>query len=389
MAQPLRAPTQGWSAPQSQLTTAAFGRSVIQREAESLLRIAHDLDEHSFERAVSLLHACRGNVIVSGMGKAGLIGQKIAATMASTGTPSHFLHPAEAIHGDLGRVQTGDIALMLSHSGETEEVVKLLPSLAFSRVPVLAITGRPTSKLAQGAAIVLSLGNLEEADPLGLAPTTSTTAMLALGDALAVAVSRRKSFRPEDFARYHPGGSLGRKLARVEEVMRPLRTCRLARQNQTVRDVFVSQGKPGRRSGAILVRNHDDRLVGIFTDSDLARLLETQRDAQLDQPISTVMTSGPVTVRHGTSLAVAIRELQTRKISELPIVDEQGRPIGLIDITDVVAGAQDDVDADRSSAESPVDSPSIQGTSCSPNAGSSNDSKPRIISLPNRNEVDS
>ena len=386
MAQPFRASHDSMLNRETVSDASAIdvGRSVLEQEARALQSLAEELDGESFHRAVSLLHACRGNVIVSGMGKAGLIAQKIAATLASTGTPSHFLHPAEAIHGDLGRVQRGDVAVILSHSGETEEVVRLLPSLAFSRVPVLAITGRESSRLAQDAAITLCIGSLREAGSLALAPTTSTTAMLALGDALAVAVSQRKRFTPEDFARYHPGGSLGRQLSRVEEVMRPLNECRVAGEDQTVREVFVSQGKPGRRSGAILVTNAAFQLVGIFTDSDLARLLESQRDSQLDQPIASVMTRNPVSVVTGTLLPEAIRELRSRKISELPVVDHNRCPNGLIDITDVVACMPSEA------TESEFDStrePANPAPHSDTEADDESNSLPRIISLPNRKDV--
>jgi arabinose-5-phosphate isomerase len=313
-----------------------IGRRVIQHEGRALVNLAAQLDE-AFCRAVACLEACRGSVIVSGMGKAGLIGQKIAATLASTGTRSHFLHPAEAIHGDLGRIHADDVLLLLSHSGETEEVLRLLPSLADLGVPILAITGRPRSRLARGSTVTLWIGQLEEAGRLRLAPTTSTTAMLALGDALALATSQRRGFTPDDFARFHPGGSLGRQLTRVEEVMRPLHECRVATHDLTVRHVLVSRGRPGRRSGAVLLVDHQGVLAGIFTDSDLARLLEQQRDQLLDEPISRVMTSSPTTVAQGTMMAAAVDILTARKISELPVVDDQRHPMGLIDITDVVA----------------------------------------------------
>jgi arabinose-5-phosphate isomerase len=275
-------------------------------------------------------------VIVSGMGKAGLIGQKIAATLASTGTRSHFLHPAEAIHGDLGRIHTDDAVLILSFSGRTEEVVRLLPSLTHFRVPVVAITGRTDSPLARQATVVLDLGSIEEACPLKLAPTTSTTAMLAVGDALAIVLSRLRQFSADDFARYHPGGNLGRRLTRVEDAMRPLAECRLASDRDTLRRALAEQSRPGRRTGAIMVTDAEGKLAGIFTDSDLARLLEANREAALDGPLVDVITRQPASVAVGTSLATACDLLSRRKISELPVVNDLGQPVGLIDITDVV-----------------------------------------------------
>jgi arabinose-5-phosphate isomerase len=312
-----------------------MARDVVRSEARGLLRLAERLDTQ-FCRALDLLIDCTGSVIVTGMGKAGLVGQKISATLASTGTHSHFLHPGEAIHGDLGRIHQDDAVLALSMSGQTEEVVRLLPSLQAFGVPVVAVTGNPTSPLARGAAITVNLGPIEEACTLGLAPSTSTTAMLAVGDALALVVSRMRQFGPLDFARFHPGGSLGRKLARVEDVMRPLESCRVAAHGRTVREVLVEVGRPGRRTGAVMLTDTAGVLTGIFTDSDLARLVERQRDGALDEPIRNVMTRSPAAVRTGSLVAEAVQVLVQRKISELPVMDPRGRPVGLIDITDMV-----------------------------------------------------
>lgn len=310
------------------------GRDILLQEGNALLALAGRLDGE-FCRAVDLVYGCRGSVIVSGMGKAGLIGQKIVATLASTGTPAHFLHPAEAVHGDLGRVHGEDVVLMLSQSGETEEVARLLPSLRALGVPILAITARADSALGHAATVVLEMGSLEEACPLGLAPSTSTTAMLALGDALALVVSRMRNFGRDDFARFHPAGMLGRRLSKVEDYMRPLDECRVAPADQTVRAVFVGVSRPGRRSGAIMLTDREGRLAGIFTDSDLARLFERRRDADLDQPIAQVMTAHPRTVPLGARMTEAVAILAQCKISELPVVDSVGRPLGMLDITDV------------------------------------------------------
>jgi arabinose-5-phosphate isomerase len=311
----------------------SLARRILRAEARGLQGLADRLGD-SFCEAVQRLFACRGDVIVSGMGKAGLVGQKIAATLASTGTRSHFLHPGEAIHGDLGRVHRDDAMLVLSFSGETEEITRLLPSLRDHAI--IAITGRPASSLARAATVTLDLGPIEEACTLGLAPSTSTTAMLAVGDALALVMSRMRSFGPQDFVRFHPGGSLGRKLAKVEEVMRALDQCRVARETRSVRDVLVNGRRPGRRTGATMLTDVRGRLTGIFTDSDLARLLEARRDDCVDQPIRHVMTHSPKTVVEGTRMSEALHLLAQRKISELPVIDRQGRPIGMIDITDVV-----------------------------------------------------
>lgn len=318
-----------------------YARQILELESRALAAVARRLDE-DFCRAVDCIYHCRGSVIVTGMGKAGLVGQKIMATLASTGTRSHCLHPAEAVHGDLGRVHADDVVLVLSQSGETEEVLRLIPSLVDLKIPILAITSRRDSTLAHAATVSIVLGAVQEACPLGLAPSTSTTAMLAVGDALALVVSQMKHFSSEDFARFHPAGSLGRRLAKVQHHMRPLEQCRVASENQTIREVFVAASMPGRRSGAIMLVDAEGRLSGIFTDSDLARLFERRRDDRLDRPIGEVMTRRPCTVPVGAMMSDAIAILGERKISELPVVDDQGLPAGLIDITDVVGMLPED-----------------------------------------------
>jgi arabinose-5-phosphate isomerase len=329
-----------------------LAREIIRTEGQALLALALRLGDE-FCEAIEILFRCHGSVIVSGIGKAGLVGQKIAATLASTGTRSHFLHPSEAIHGDLGRVHHDDAVLMLSFSGETEEITRLLPSL--EAVPIVAVTGHADSTLARAAAVTLKLGRIREACTLGLAPSTSTTAMLALGDALALVMSRMRNFGPHDFVRFHPGGSLGRRLAKVDEIMRPLAECRVAQEGQSVREVFVRVSRPGRRTGAIMLVDEQGALTGIFTDSDLARLLEQNRDACIDGPMHAVMTHSPKTVPSGTLMSGAIEILAERRISELPVIDAQGRPCGLIDITDLVGWLPVDGGAEQSAqaADSP------------------------------------
>ncbi len=318
-----------------------YAREIIQIEAHTLLAVAGRL-EGEFCRAVELLYACQGSVIVTGMGKAGLIGQKISATLASTGTRSHFLHPGEAFHGDLGRIHRSDLVLVLSQSGETGEVTQLLPSLCEFGVPILAITGQRNSTLGRAAEVIIDLGPVQEACSLGLAPSTSTTAMLAIGDALALVTSRMRQFRAEDFARFHPGGSLGRKLSKVEDHMRPIDQCRLTGEQTSVRDTFAIRTGRARRTGAIMITDSDGRLRGIFTDSDLARLFENHREGALDGPIRDVMTPHPCSVPSGSMLNDALEILAERKISELPVVDAAGRPVGMLDITDIAAWLPDD-----------------------------------------------
>jgi arabinose-5-phosphate isomerase len=318
--------------PEEQLRAA---REIVRREAAGVWKVSYRLNS-SFCEAVKLLFTCKGSAIVTGMGKAGIIGQKIAATLSSTGTRAHFLHPAEAFHGDLGCLHPNDVVVMLTQSGETAEVVQLLPSLRDFGVPLVAVTAARLSTVGQAASVVIELGELEEVCSLGLAPSTSTTAMLAVGDALALVVSKMRNFQADDFARFHPGGALGRRLSRVDDIMRPLTDCRQASDALTVREVIVASSKPGRRSGAIMLTDASGRLTGLFTDSDLARLFERRDEAALDRPIRKVMAGRPTTVRSGTRVADAVALLAKRKFSELPVVDKAGQPIGLVDVTDVV-----------------------------------------------------
>lgn len=311
------------------------GREVIRLEGEALVDLSRHLDP-SFCSAVDLVASCEGSIVVTGMGKAGLVGQKIAATLSSTGSRSHFLHPAEAVHGDLGCLHHQDVLLALSNSGETEEICQLLPTVTRLRVPIIAVTSTDRNTLASRSDVVIQIGKLREACPWGLAPSTSTTAMLAVGDALALVASTQRGFTPQQFAVFHPAGSLGRQLRTVGELMRPLKNLRVARETDTVRDVFVRFSNFGRRSAAILLLDEAGRLAGMFTDSDLARLLERRRDAAFDSPISAVMNSTPLTLRPESTFAEVVDLLADRKISEVPVVDDDRRPVGLIDITDVI-----------------------------------------------------
>ncbi|MGC4006068.1 MAG: KpsF/GutQ family sugar-phosphate isomerase [Pirellulales bacterium] len=325
-------PPPGTMSPHDQLR---YAREVLQLEAQAVELAASRLDTE-FCRAADMLFGCTGNVMVCGIGKAGLIGQKLTATLASTGTKAHFLHPAEAIHGDLGRIDAHDVALVLSQSGETEEITRLLPHLKTLNVPIVALTAKRGSSLGKAANVTIELGPLREACSLGLAPSVSTTVMLALGDALSLVVSRMRAFAREDFYRFHPGGALGRKLAKVEDAMRPLSDCRITDCSHTVREIFAAAKLPRRRTGAIMIVDLQGILRGIFTDSDLAKLFESRRDDILDQPIRTAMTKRPRTVPAGAMLSDALEILAERRISELPVVDADGRPVGMIDITDVL-----------------------------------------------------
>ncbi|MDZ4684586.1 MAG: KpsF/GutQ family sugar-phosphate isomerase [Planctomycetaceae bacterium] len=319
-------------APIEQLRAA---RGIIQHEGQALLDVAKRLDV-AFCDAVALLAGCRGCVIVTGVGKAGLIGQKLVATLCSTGTRSFFMHPTEALHGDFGCLGSDDVLLVLSHSGETDEVCQLLPLIRGLKLPLVAITAHAQSTLGSQADVTIALGRLTEAGLHGLPPTTSTTAMLAVGDALALVVAESRQFTPQQFGRLHPAGSLGRRLTAVRDVMRQGNELRIAVATSTVREVFTTLCRPGRRTGAVMLVDDDGLLSGLFTDSDLARLLEQRRDQQLDRPIAEVMTAGPLTLSQDAILEEAVQLLSSRRLSELPVIDDERRPVGLIDITDVI-----------------------------------------------------
>lgn len=321
--------------PATEVDQLREAREMLRHASQALADLSRRLDTR-FCEAVSLLQNCAGSVIVTGMGKAGLIGRKLAATLSSTGTRALFLHPAEAVHGDLGCVRHDDVVLALSNSGESEEISRLLPLFARSGVPIVAITARASSTLGRASAITLELGPLREAGQFGLAPTTSTTAMLALGDALALVVSRMRGFTRERFGHFHPAGSLGRQLQSVSEVMRSGDQLRIAVETATIREVFVNIRKSGRRTGAVMLVDGDGRLSGLFTDSDLVRLLEDRREAEIDLPIAGAMTARPKTIAPDAPLADAISLLSQHHISELPVIDGDGRPVGLVDITDLI-----------------------------------------------------
>ncbi len=319
-----------------------YARTVLETEAEALLAVRDRLDE-AFERAVETILRCRGSVIVTGMGKAGLVGQKIAATLASTGTRAHPLHPAEALHGDLGRISREDVVLALSYSGETEEVVRLIEPIRRLGAPLIAITGRGQSQLARGADIAIVLGTLAEACPLGLAPSTSTTAMMAVGDALAFALSKARRFAPEQFAAFHPAGSLGKLSSSVRTIMRTGNAMRIAHTGRSVREAIIEAHRPGRRTGAILIVDGSGRLRGIFTDGDLVRLLGQQHDDPLGLPIDAVMTRSPRTIHCSATVRDAVELLSAGKYSQLPVLDDDGKPVGIVDITDVISLIPDEI----------------------------------------------
>jgi arabinose-5-phosphate isomerase len=322
-------------APRQESERLAFARAIVRGEAAALELVAQRLDA-AFLHAVNLCYRCVGRIAITGTGKSADVGQKMAGTLNSTGTRAYVLDATRAVHGDLGMIHPNDVVLALSYSGESEEIVRMLGPLRQLAHAIVALTGNGASTLARAADVALVLGPLEEVCPLGLAPSTTTTAMIAVGDALAFVLSRMREFTREDFARYHPAGSLGRQLVKVEAVMRRGQELRLASCDDTVRQVFASARRRGRRTGAVMLTDTDGRLCGFFTDSDLARLFEQRRDSALDRPIREVMTPQPHTVPPGTRVADAVEMLRRHKISELPVVDAAGKPVGLLDITDLI-----------------------------------------------------
>jgi len=313
----------------------AQAAEVIRLEAETIAGLAENLDQR-FEQAVDLILACKGMVIVTGVGKARLVGAKLSATLASTGTPSTVLHPTEAMHGDLGTIRENDVVLVLSNSGETEEIKQLMPFVRRNGARVIAMTGDPGSSLGKLADCVLDIGRVEEACPLNLAPTASTSAMLALGDALAMVVLAERGFEREDYARYHPAGSLGRRLMRVDEVMRTGASLPLVACGTTVTQVLIDTTRTPGRPGAALVVDEDGKLAGIFTDGDLRRLLEKGSLEKLHSAVDEYMGRDPKTLAPDQLAEEAHRLLREHKIDQAPVVDKGGRPVGLIDVQDLL-----------------------------------------------------
>lgn len=308
-------------------------RRVFDIEAKAVRELKNGLGA-DFRRAVEIIMSCKGRVVVTGMGKAGIIGQKLSATLASTGTPSLFLHSAEAIHGDLGRVTREDSVVILSNSGETDEVKRLLPLLKKMGAKVVSITGNGSSSLAKYSDAVLNTCVKKEACPLGLAPTSSTTAMLAMCDALAVCLVELRDFKEQDFAFYHPGGALGKRLLlKVEDIMRKGAANPVVRENAKVSAVLLKITQA--RAGSASVVDAKGRLSGIFTDGDLRRNLKSGSQIT-GLCVKDVMTRDPVKVRPQMLAAEAVRLLQEKKIDELPVVDDRSRPVGLLDVQDLL-----------------------------------------------------
>mgnify|MGYP001419369932 CR=1 FL=1 len=311
----------------------AIAKKVLKIERDALDSLLTRVDG-DFEKIVTLMYKVTGRVIVTGMGKPGFIAQKISATLSSTGTPSLYLHPAEALHGDLGRVTKDDLILALSNSGETEEIIKFLPIVKKIGAKLVSMTGNTQSTLARFSDYVIDTSVKREACPLGLAPTTSTTAMLAMGDALAVALLDKKGFKEKDFAFFHPGGILGKRLLlTVGDIMRKGSANPVVSAEMTVQKVLFTITKC--RAGSASVVDARGRIVGIFTDGDLRRHLKSNARV-IDCPVKGVMTKNPTTIKKDRLAAEAFEILRSKRIDELPVVDDKKRPIGLLDVQDIL-----------------------------------------------------
>jgi len=313
-----------------------YAREVIQSEAEAISSVAPIIDA-SFAQACEMIYNCSGSCIVSGIGKAGIIGQKISATLASTGTPSHFLHPAEAVHGDLGRLRKNDIVIVLSYGGETDEVTLLINLVKQLQIKLIAITGDSNSTLSKHSDIVLCMGKVSEACPLGVAPSVSTACMLAIGDALAFSVMKARNFSVEDYVRFHPGGSLGSKLMTVEQSMmfKPGEKLPIAEATDTIKQL-LEKTSDVKRHGAVMVVDKDGKLAGIITDADLRRLMTGQGHKAFDFKAGDIMTADCKKIRADALAAEATAIFHKYRIDELPVVDARNKPVGLIDVQDIV-----------------------------------------------------
>jgi len=307
-------------------------KRVLRVESEAIASLIDRLDAR-FEEAVELLHACKGRVVVTGLGKSGLVGRKLAATFASTGTPALFLHTGEALHGDLGMLTAGDVMLAISTSGETAELIELLETVKRLGVPLLALTANPKSTLAQASKIVLDIAVKEEACSLNLAPTASTAAAMAMGDALAIALLERRGFKEEDFAALHPGGRLGNKLRRVESLMHQGENAPRVLPTTKMPDVIYEMSRKG--LGLAAVTEPDGKLLGIITDGDLRRVMQKRQENVLALTAADCMTKNPITLSRRELAASALRVMEEKKITSLLITDPAGKLEGVLHIHDL------------------------------------------------------
>ena len=307
-------------------------RRVLQIEAQAIADVLARLDA-TFERAVDALFACTGRVVVTGMGKSGLIGRKVSATLASTGTPSLYLHPAEALHGDLGMLVRKDVLLAISYGGETEEIIALLERVKRLEIKMVTLTGNARSTLADASDVVLDVSVKEEACSLNLAPTASTTVSMAVGDALAVALLERRGFKHDDFADLHPGGRLGKKLLRVENLMHGGEALPRVAVNTPMPDVIYEMSKKG--LGITTVLDGDGRLAGVLTDGDLRRLMQKHKGAALEMTAGQCMIGTPQTILKGELASAALNLMERRKILAVVVVDHDGRALGVVHLHDL------------------------------------------------------
>ncbi len=313
-----------------------YARKVIQSEAQAIMAVVPIVDG-AFAEAAQMIYDCKGSVILSGIGKAGIIGQKISATLASTGTPSHFLHPAEAVHGDLGRLREEDIVMVLSHGGETDEITRLINLVKQLQIRLIAITGDGDSTLSSHSDVILCMGKMSEACPLGVAPSVSTTCMLAVGDALALTVMKARDFSVEDYVRFHPGGSLGAGLMTVEQSMMLKQGEKLpiAKVDDTIKQL-LEKTEDVKRHGAVMIVDENGILAGIITDADIRRLMAKEQKRIFDIKVGDVMTAGCKKIRANALAAEATAIFHKYRVDELPVIDNDGRPVGLIDVQDIV-----------------------------------------------------
>jgi arabinose-5-phosphate isomerase len=313
-----------------------YAKEVIKAEADAISSVMPIVDA-AFAEAVKMIYNCSGSCIVSGIGKAGIIAQKISATLASTGTPSHFLHPAEAVHGDLGRLRKNDVVIVLSYGGETDEVTRLINLVKQLEIRLIAITGDSDSTLCKYSDVTLCMGQMSEACPLGVAPSVSTACMLAVGDALAFTVMKARNFSVEDYVRFHPGGSLGGKLMTVKQSMmfKPGEKLPVAQVTDTIKKL-LEKTSDVKRHGAVMVADEDGRLAGIITDADLRRLVTRHGHRSFEVKAGDVMTADCKKIRADALAAEATAIFHKYRIDELPVVDADDRPVGLIDVQDIV-----------------------------------------------------
>ena len=313
-----------------------YAKDVIKSEGEAIVSMETIVDD-DFVKALDMIYNCAGSVIISGIGKAGIIGEKISATLASTGTSSHFLHPAEAIHGDLGRLRKDDIVLVLSYGGETDEVIRLINLVKQLEIKLIAITSDMESRLSKYSDIVLCMGKINEACPLGVAPSVSTTCMLAIGDAIALTVMKARNFTAKDYARFHPGGSLGAKLMTVEQSMMFKAGEKLptAKVSETIQEMLDAV-RDVKRHGSVMVVDDKGKLAGIITDGDLRRLITEKGKDAFSMKVANVMMANCKRIRLDSLAAEATAIFHKFRIDDLAVVDSDDKPVGLIDVQDIV-----------------------------------------------------